>query len=136
MPLTFPKSIRLHHSSDFLRVKTEGRAFGGRYFTLGVLKGRETTRTGLIASKRVGIAVERNRVRRRLRELMRLSLPEWIPGVWVVAIARHTAVGASFAELQGEWARLARRAGILHETGLNQSGGDKSGGESAQPRPS
>jgi ribonuclease P protein component len=115
--LTFPKSIRLHRSSDFLRVKTEGRAFGGRYFTLGVLKGCQENRTGLITSKRVGIAVERNRVRRRLRELMRLSLPDWAPGVWVVAIARRSAAGASFQQLQGEWETLARRAKILRESG-------------------
>ncbi|XHR27800.1 MAG: ribonuclease P protein component [Chthoniobacteraceae bacterium] len=126
MPLTFPKSIHLHYSSEFLRVKTEGRAFGGRYFTLGVLKDREATRTGLITSKRVGIAVERNRVRRRLRELMRLSLPEWTPGVWVVAIARRAAVKASFTQLQGEWTHLARRAGILQKTG----------GETSQDHPS
>jgi ribonuclease P protein component len=117
VPLTFPKSIRLHHSSEFLRVKTEGRAFGGRYFTLGVLKDRDATRTGLIASRRVGMAVERNLARRRLRELMRLTLPEWVPGVWVVAIARRAAVGASFAQLQEEWNRLTRRAGILRKTG-------------------
>ena len=113
MPLTFPKSIRLQYSSEFLRVKSEGRAYGGRFMTVGVLKGCESTRVGLITSKRVGGAVERNRVRRRLRELMRLTRPHWVPGVWVVAIARHAAVGAPFAELQSEWLRLAERAGIL-----------------------
>ena len=44
---------------------------------------------------------------------MRLSRPQWVPGVWVVAIARRAAVGASFAELQHEWLRLAERAGVL-----------------------
>jgi len=57
--------------------------------------------------------VERNRVRRRLRELMRLTGPQWIPGVWVVVIARRGAVDASFVEIQNEWLRLAVRAGIL-----------------------
>ena len=123
MPLKFPKSIRLHRNSDFLRVKAEGRAFGGRYFTLGVLKGCTETRTGLITSRRAGMAVERNLIRRRLRELMRLSLPEWTPGVWVVAIARRSAAKASFDQLRGEWETLARRAGVLHK---------KSGGPSPQ----
>lgn len=126
MPLTFPKSIRLHRNSDFLRVKTEGRAFGGRYFTLGVLKGCGETRTGLIASKRVGIAVERNRVRRRLRELMRLTLPGWVPGVWVVAIARRAAVKASYGQLRAEWEALARRAAILAETSGKPTPGEPS----------
>ena len=113
MPLTFPKSIRFTQSSEFLRVKTEGRAHSGRFMTVGVVRGCASTRVGLITSKRVGCAVERNRVRRRLRELMRLSRPQWAPGVWVVAIARRAAVGASFAELQHEWLRLAERAGVL-----------------------
>jgi len=118
VPLTFPKSIRFQHSSEFLRVKTAGRAYSGRLMTVGVLKECDATRIGLITSKRVGGAVERNRVRRRLRELMRLSLPQWTANVWVVAIARHTAVKASFAEMQNEWLRLAVRAGILSKETL------------------
>ena len=113
MPLTFPKSVRFQHSSEFLRVKTQGRAYGGRLMTVGALKGCDSTRVGLITSKRVGGAVERNRVRRRLRELMRLTRPQWAQGVWVVVIARHAAVDAAFAELQNEWLRLAERAGVL-----------------------
>ena len=124
MSLTFPKSIRLQRSSDFLRVKSEGRAYSGRYLTLGVLKGCEATKTGLITSKRVGKAVERNRVRRRLRELMRLTLPLWNSGVWVVAIARRSAVGARFDDLRREWMHLAGGAGILKES-VRKTGGDE-----------
>ena len=113
MSLTFPKSARLQHRSEFLQVKAEGRAYPGRYLTLGVLPGRPASKVGLITSKRVGGAVDRNRVRRRLRELMRSARPAWAPGVWVVAIARRAAVTASFAELQAEWLRLAIRAGVL-----------------------
>jgi ribonuclease P protein component len=94
-------------------VKTEGRAHSGRFLTLGVLRGCPSSKVGLITSKRVGGAVDRNRVRRRLRELMRLSRPSWAEGVWFVAIARRAAVSASFAELQAEWLRLATRAGVL-----------------------
>jgi len=94
-------------------VKAEGRAHSGRYLTLGVLPGRPASRVGLITSKRVGGAVDRNRVRRRLRELARMTRSEWTPGVWIVAIARRAAVTASFAELQAEWMRLAIRAGVL-----------------------
>ena len=122
MPLTFPKSIRLKDSSEFLRVKTAGRAFSGRFMTVGALAGCDATKAGLITSKRVGGAVERNRVRRRLRECMRLSRPQWVSGVWVVAIARHAAVSASFAELQAEWLRLAVRAGVLPKEPAREGG--------------
>ena len=113
MSLTFPKSVRLKHRSEFLQVKAQGRTHGGRFMALGVLSGRPDTKVGLITSKRVGGAVERNRVRRRLRELIRLTRPGWKPGFWVVAIARRAAVTASFADLQAEWLRLAVRAGFL-----------------------
>ena len=113
MALTFPKTFRFQRSSEFLRVKTAGRAHSGRLMTVGVLKGCAASKVGLITSKRVGGAVERNRVRRRLRELMRQTRPQWAPGVCVVVIARHAAVKASFEALCGEWLHLARRAGVL-----------------------
>jgi len=80
---------------------------------LGVLKGAGSNRVGVITSRKVGGAVVRNRVRRRMRELLRLSRPHWTPDAWLVLIARRAAAGASFAELQAEWLKLARRSGFL-----------------------
>lgn len=96
-------------------MKTEGRSCSGRFMTLGVLKNVDSTKAGLITSRRVGGAVVRNRVRRRLRELLRLTRPRWCSNVWVVVIARHSASDASFDELTDEWMRLGKRAGILRE---------------------
>ena len=82
--------------------------------TLGYLKNVDSTKAGVITSRRVGGAVVRNRVRRRLREVLRLTHSERVPGHWVVLIARRAAADASFAELRQEWLRLAGRAGILN----------------------
>ena len=71
----------------------------------------EGWRCGIITSRKVGCAVERNRARRRVREIVRAApLRE---GVWVVTIVRWQAVQASFAELRHDWLRAAERAGIL-----------------------
>ncbi len=117
MKLTHPKAIRLNRSSEFLRVKREGRTYPGRYMVLGVLSGVEAVagaRIGIITTRRIGGAVVRNRVRRQLRELARLSRPEWgASGAWVVVIARWSAPEASFADLQAEWQRLIRKARLL-----------------------
>jgi ribonuclease P protein component len=103
-------------------VKTEGRTHGGRYFALGVLSHPDSsdpndpngsTKAGIITSRRVGGAVVRNQVRRRLREILRHTRPAWKPGFWVVVIARHAAAGATYDQLHAEWLRLAQRAGIL-----------------------
>jgi ribonuclease P protein component len=128
LALTFPKSVRLTLSSEFLRVKTEGRSYSGRYMILGILKNIDTettvpTRTGLITSRRVGGAVVRNRVRRRLREIVRLNRPALVSNAWLVVIARHTAANASFDELQAEWSRLARKAGLLTPSETPSSSG-------------
>ena len=71
------------------------------------------TRIGLITSKRIGNAVIRNRTRRRLREMVRQSLPGIKPGFWLVLIARRTAVTAEFKMIEREWLSLAERASIL-----------------------
>lgn len=73
----------------------------------------EPARFGLITSRRVGGAVDRNKVRRRLRELCRLNRPD-VPAGWlVVVIAKSSAAKASFADLREEWLLLARRLSIL-----------------------
>jgi ribonuclease P protein component len=116
--LRFPRAARLSNAGEFRRVKDRGRSFGGRFLVLGVLREaspEQMTRIGLITSRRVGGAVERNRVRRRLREAIRASRPRLRSGAWLVVIARHLAARATAAELQAEWLRLAERASMLLE---------------------
>jgi ribonuclease P protein component len=114
--LRFPRAARLGNATEFRRVKDHGRSFGGRMIVLGVLRDAapgQPTRIGLITSRRVGGAVVRNRVRRRLREAIRASRPRLREGAWLVVIARHLAARATAAELQAEWLRLAQRASML-----------------------
>jgi ribonuclease P protein component len=123
--LRFPKAARLTRASEFRRVKEQGQSFHGRFIVLNVLKIAEPSqspsqplqaaRIGFITSRRVGSAVVRNRVRRRLRELARLKRPQLRDGVWLVLIARASAVQASFQALERDWSTLARRAAILQE---------------------
>jgi ribonuclease P protein component len=84
---------------------------------LGVLEADQegTTRTGIVTSRRIGTAVVRNRVRRRLRELVRHARPAMREGLWLVLVAKPPAARATFAMLREEWTQLARRGGILRE---------------------
>ena len=106
---------RLTADAEFAHVREHGRAYRGEFMTFAVadLAGKEAARIGVITSKRVGNAVIRNRVRRRVRELFRTNQRQVRPGVWIVTIARAAAARASFGALQAEWLRLARRASIL-----------------------
>jgi ribonuclease P protein component len=115
MRYRFPKSARLDRVAEFNRVKSEGESCHGRFMVLSVLRNTPSkdTRVGLITSRRLGGAVERNRVRRRFREIVRVARPGLQEGLWLVLIARKNAVDAPFLALQREWLQLARRASIL-----------------------
>ena len=111
----FPAVRRLKVSREFERVRKEGRAVRGGLLILSVLPvdGEKRFRVGLITSRRVGEAVARNRVRRRLREIVRRNQQALKGGIWFVVIARRSAAQTDSAVLEAEWLRLARRAGIL-----------------------
>ena len=66
----------------------------------------------LVTSKRIGGAVARNRVRRRLREIVRQDQHRLRKGVWMVLIARPSAAKAEYAALENDWRRLIKRAEV------------------------
>ncbi|MGZ5001926.1 MAG: ribonuclease P protein component [Chthoniobacterales bacterium] len=111
----FGRERRLTSSAEFARVREEGRTERGALLMLGALDLADASpfRTGLVTSKRLGGAVVRNRVRRRLREIVRRHQHEMRRGIWFVIIARPAAARASYAALEDEYLRLAKRAPIL-----------------------
>jgi len=114
--LRLPRSARLTRGAEFARVRAEGRTEHGRLMLCSVVRrddASELARVGFITSRRVGSAVERNRVRRRLREIVRADRAQLARGSWVVLIARTAAAKATFDSLRDEWRRLAKRAGLL-----------------------
>ena len=113
--LSLPKTKRLTLSSEFARVKGQGITERGRYLVLGTAKVKEETsfRAGFITPKHIGTAVVRNRVRRRLRDIVRTEQPRLQTGLWIVVVARPYAANATHQQLRDEWLRLAERASIL-----------------------
>lgn len=113
--LTFGKDKRLTSATEFARVRETGRVYRGDLLTIGMTIDEETSgfRTGFITSRKVGAAVVRNRIRRRLREIVRKHQLELRSGVSIVMIARPAAARSSYGALEHEWLRLAKRASIL-----------------------
>jgi ribonuclease P protein component len=72
-----------------------------------------TNRVGITVSKKLGHAVVRNRVRRRLREVYRLNESRFQPGWDIVVVARSRCISASFQEIVNAYLTLAHKAGIL-----------------------
>ena len=75
-------------------------------------------RIGITASKKLGHAVVRNRIRRRLREVYRLNEDAFQPGWDIVVVARSRCIDASFQDLTKAYLSLAAKAGILKEEAL------------------
>jgi ribonuclease P protein component len=103
----------LRRKVDFDAIGRGGRATSNRLLVARALRtsGAET-RIGLSTPRRLGGAVERNRVRRRLRELLRERYGEMATGWDLLLIARPDAARASYAELREAVASLLQRSGI------------------------
>jgi ribonuclease P protein component len=112
--------MRLRSRSDFQRSRKHGKSFGGKFLVLSVLSDPEASpfRFGIILTKKVGNAVVRNRVRRRVRGLLSKFGEEIAPGHRLVIIARYTAPSAPHADLEKDWQNLLQRAGILNPEAL------------------
>jgi len=108
------KKYRLVRREDFARVRSEGRSWAHPLLVLYARpNGLPVTRVGVTVSRRLGKAVVRNRVRRCIREAVRLVYPQ-IPSGWdLLWIARTGSVAATFAEIQTAVRQLLQQAGLL-----------------------
>lgn len=101
---------------DFARVRTTGQAKAGRFVVLSTLAdpALDGIRTGFITTRKSGKAHDRSLLRRRFRSMVRLHAPlfEDIKR-YLVTIARPGAAKATYAELEADWLRQARRLGLF-----------------------
>lgn len=116
-PPTFglPKGARLRRRAEFLSVKQQGKGFAEGPLAASFVAreasltraGAQTSvaRVGLTVSSKVGGAVVRNQVKRRLREAVRHELA-LLPPVDLVLVARASSVTASVEDFRG-WLRRA-----------------------------
>ncbi len=111
--MKFSSSLKLNHIFQRL-YKTSGYANS----VLVLYARRNNTgknRVGITVSKKLGHAVVRNRVRRRIREAYRLQEEQFFPGWDIVVVARTKAIRCSFSELKHSFLSLAAKAGLSHQ---------------------
>jgi len=104
----WPREFRLRRRAEFLVVYEKGWRTSGKWFGAICLKTGEQapSKVGFAVPRSVEGSVERNRVKRRLREAVRLNLGQLGPGWRVVLQGRKAAAEAPFSDLAKEVERL------------------------------
>jgi len=98
---------------SFRKVYDKGRSAGNRLLVLYYLAGDDDFRLGVSAGKRLGKAVVRNRLKRRVKEAFRRLRPSLVRGGQLVFIIRHGAVAATFLEILNAERDLLKRMELL-----------------------
>jgi ribonuclease P protein component len=100
-----PAAERLRRRADYERIYKQGLKVHGRYMTMFLLQsGRDVTRLGIAATRKLGNAVIRNRAKRLSREMFRRHKPR--PGLDLVVIPRREFLSAEFATLERDYRTL------------------------------
>jgi ribonuclease P protein component len=120
MRLTFPAHRRLRRKSEFDAAYARGRRFGNGFFAVTATSNDKSgARLGLAVAVRIaGSAVERNRLRRIIRESFRLH-QHAMPAVDLVVSAKPSARGAAGRELRASLAELWRK--VIERCAASQS---------------
>ncbi|MCL2004019.1 MAG: ribonuclease P protein component [Oscillospiraceae bacterium] len=106
-------TVPLRQNREFRSLYARGKNTAGVYLALYARKTRrDVTRLGVSVSGKLGGAVTRNRVRRRIKEAYRLQEDLFAAGFDIVVVARSKAIGADFTALKDELVKLGGRLGV------------------------
>ncbi len=111
------KIISLCRNYEFQRLYRRGASAVRPTMVMYALKGKSgQIRLGITAGKKVGGAVSRNRAKRRVRELFRITQHEFADGVDVCIVARGRILDASYEKLVRDFRSAAEELGLFSET--------------------
>ncbi|MCX7719233.1 MAG: ribonuclease P protein component [Candidatus Sumerlaeaceae bacterium] len=114
----FRTENRLRRRADYLEVYAKGQVYRRRLAHVFVMP-RQTpdlpTRIGLTATRRLGGAVVRNRLKRLAREIFRLALPQLKSGFSIVVNFTHASVRATYNDLRDCLHAVWRQAGVFRD---------------------
>ena len=104
----------LKKNSDFRRLYAKGSSAVNPYLAVYCRRNREgVNRMGYTVSTKLGHAVVRNRVRRRLREIVRLNSARLKTGWDIVVVARTRCVGAEYRRIENAFLQACGKLGLL-----------------------
>lgn len=110
--MDFNRTHGLKKDFDFRKVYKHGKSFANRHLVMYILNNKsENSRIGISVSKKVGKAIIRNKVRRRIKEAYRLNIDEKIKnGYDIVFIARVAIKDADYSDIEKSMKHLIRKS--------------------------
>ena len=113
------KATTLKLNYEFRRVYNKGKSGVSPFFVVYARPNRSgRNRLGVTVSTKLGKAVVRNRIRRRLREIYRTHEAEFSRGLEIVFVARGRAAGASYGQLERALLSACRKLKLTRSDGL------------------
>ena len=108
--MDFKRTQGLKKDSDFRKVYKHGKSFANRNLD----NKSDSTRVGISVSKKVGNAINRNKIRRRIKESYRLNIDANVKyGYDIVFIARVAIKEADYKDIEKSMTHLIRKAGLI-----------------------
>ena len=113
----FPKAERVRKRLEFLIAQEAGRRATTPHFILLLFARGETgaARLGIVASRKVGPAVVRNRAKRLVRQAFRATRDLWMPGIDLVVIVRRSLEDMKLEHVTREWRAVSS---LVHKRSL------------------
>lgn len=103
------KEYKLKKRASFNYIYRKGTVFSNDDFVLYTVKTKGALKVGFSVSKKVGGSVQRNRVKRQMRESVRLMIPEITPGYNIIFVARSTVYGKKSSVIADSMRSLLKR---------------------------
>jgi ribonuclease P protein component len=108
------RKYRLRRNSDFQQVRQNGKFYASPLMVLAFLRNElDHSRFGFVVSRRLGNAVKRNKIKRRMREATRLQVSLIEPGFDLVIIARQPIRSATYQEVEQTLLYLLKKSKLL-----------------------
>ena len=108
------QTLSMTSNATFRRLYSRGKSAGASHLVLYCAKNRQGGRQlGITVSTKVGNAVCRNKVRRRLKEIYRHNEENILRGYDIVLVARVRANGASYGQLEKDFLYLLKKLGLF-----------------------